>query len=221
MFALLTAMSKAGELQRIASPKQAGSPAVERARLLQHSIGNQATIQLLTQGASITTGDAGSHDSPDSEPKKTRIEIGPVDDQQEREAHRVAEQVLRMPAGEMARSSAPLEIGRKCSDCEEAEPEARARRTSVPVIVEDVLRSSGRPLDAATRSIFEQRFGRDFGAVRVHADAVAAQSAAAVDARAYTVGRHIVLGRETDGSQSGIGGRLLAHELTHTIQQAS
>jgi hypothetical protein len=91
---------------------------------------------------------------------------------------------------------------------------------TVPPIVHQVLRSPGRPLDAATRAYMEPRFGHDFGHVRVHTDAHAAQSAAAVHARAYTVGHHIVMGGGEYRPGATDGRRLLAHELGHVIQQA-
>ncbi|OBF33681.1 hypothetical protein A5724_19215 [Mycobacterium sp. ACS1612] len=88
-----------------------------------------------------------------------------------------------------------------------------------PGIVTDVLNSPGQPLDTATRSYMESRFGQDFGDVRVHTDSTAARSAAAIDAHAYTVGRDIVFGkgRFTPGSHDGR--QLIAHELTHVLQQ--
>lgn len=99
-----------------------------------------------------------------------------------------------------------------------AEPETRDS-AGAPSIVEEVLRSPGQPLDASTRAFFEPRFGHDFSKVRVHADAQAAQSAQAVNALAYTVGQHTVFaaGRYAPGTSAGK--HLLAHELTHTIQQ--
>jgi hypothetical protein len=88
-----------------------------------------------------------------------------------------------------------------------------------PPVVHDVLRSPGQPLDAATRAFMEPRFGHDFSRVRVHADARAAASARAVNAHAYTYGRDIVFdtGRYAPGSAAGQ--HLLAHELTHVLQQ--
>jgi hypothetical protein len=65
----------------------------------------------------------------------------------------------------------------------------------------------------------EPRFGRDFGDVRVHADGAAATSADAVAAQAYTVGQHIVFGAGRYAPSTPAGAHLLAHELTHTIQQ--
>jgi hypothetical protein len=90
----------------------------------------------------------------------------------------------------------------------------------VPLIVHDVLRSPGQPLDAATRAFFEPRFGRDFSQVRVHTDAPAAESAQAVNALAYTMGRDIVFGAGEYALGTTAGQWLLAHELAHTVQQA-
>lgn len=89
----------------------------------------------------------------------------------------------------------------------------------VPPIVHEVLRSNGQPLDTATRAYMEPRFGQDFSGVRVHTDSRAAESARAVNALAYTVGQDIVFGARQDNSQSSAGKRIMAHELTHTIQQ--
>ena len=88
-----------------------------------------------------------------------------------------------------------------------------------PRIVHEVLRSAGRPLDGATRSLMEARFGHDFGSVRVHADERAAESAQAVQAKAYAVGNDVVFnrGEYRPGSVAGLGS--LAHELAHVVQQ--
>lgn len=92
---------------------------------------------------------------------------------------------------------------------------------SVPTIVHDVLNSPGHSLDRATRSYFEPRFGHDFSNVRVHTDSQAAQSARSVNALAYTVGQNVVFGTSQYQPGTAQGNRLLAHELAHTIQQAS
>lgn len=86
-------------------------------------------------------------------------------------------------------------------------------------MVQEVLRSAGQPLDSSARSYFEPRFGHDFSRVRVHADAMAASSARAVDATAYTVGQHIVIDSGRYDSVTGDGRQLLGHELAHVVQQ--
>jgi hypothetical protein len=92
---------------------------------------------------------------------------------------------------------------------------------SVPLIVHEVLRSPGRPLDPAARAFFEPRFGHDFSRVRVHTDARAAESARAVQALAWTGGRDIAFAEGRYQPESGSGRRLLAHELAHVVQQGS
>jgi hypothetical protein len=91
--------------------------------------------------------------------------------------------------------------------------------SAVPAIVEDVLASPGQPLDPGTGRNMEGRFGCDFSAVRVHSDALAAASARSADADAYTVGHHIVFGAGMYAPRTLSGQRLLAHELTHVLQQ--
>jgi hypothetical protein len=87
--------------------------------------------------------------------------------------------------------------------------------------VHDVLALPGQPLDQETRNYFEPRFGHDFSKVRVHADEKAAESAGAVDALAYTVGQNIVFGARQYRPRAEQGVRLLAHELTHVVQQGN
>ncbi|MFJ5804431.1 eCIS core domain-containing protein [Streptomyces decoyicus] len=90
-------------------------------------------------------------------------------------------------------------------------------RTEQPAVqrsvVHDILRTSGRPLDEATRSDMEARLGADFSDVRIHDDSAAKASAAEVGARAYTSGSHVVIGA------GGNDKHTLAHELTHVVQQ--
>ncbi|MCJ7626535.1 MAG: DUF4157 domain-containing protein [Anaerolineaceae bacterium] len=113
---------------------------------------------------------------------------------------------------------------RKCTRCDralkrEAEYGDPAQLYGISPIVSEVLNSPGQPLDHATRAFMESRFGHDLGRVRVHADAKAQKSAQAVNANAYTVGSNIVFapGRYLPGTPDGQ--RLLAHELTHVLQQ--
>jgi len=116
--------------------------------------------------------------------------------------------------------------GGGCADCEKKKGvlqrnAANDEKTSEgPPIVNEVLSSSGRSLDAATRAFFEPRFGHDFSQVRVHTDAQAAESASAVNAHAYTVGPSVVFGEGQFAPHTGAGRQLLAHELTHVVQQS-
>lgn len=96
---------------------------------------------------------------------------------------------------------------------------AQDARGSVPDSVEATLARSGESLDAATRTFMERGFGADFASVRVHRDVQAQESAQDVDARAYTVGSHIVFGASEYSPASHAGRQLLAHELAHTLQQ--
>ena len=98
-------------------------------------------------------------------------------------------------------------------------PEAARDSFYVPAIVDEVIRSSGAPLDRETREFFEPRFGHDFSQVRVFADDRASESARSVDALAYTVGNNLVFGRGRYEPRTTQGRHLLAHELTHVIQQ--
>ncbi|WP_410638580.1 DUF4157 domain-containing protein [Amycolatopsis sp. lyj-346] len=87
--------------------------------------------------------------------------------------------------------------------------------------VHDVVGSGGAPLDAATRTDMEGRFGADFSDVRVHTDAAAHDSAKSVNAQAYTVGSSIVFQRDKYDPASDSGKHMLTHELTHVVQQRS
>lgn len=89
----------------------------------------------------------------------------------------------------------------------------------VPPIVRETLSSAGEPLDESTRSFFEARLDHDFSNVRVHTDEQAARSSATVNANAYTVGDDVVFGASQYAPRTTVGRRLLAHELTHTLQQ--
>jgi hypothetical protein len=90
---------------------------------------------------------------------------------------------------------------------------------AVPSIVHDVLRGGGERLPGDVRAFMEPRFGADFSDVRLHTDGQAAQSSRAVQAQAYTAGPHIVFGAGRYQPSTPAGQRLLAHELTHVVQQ--
>ncbi|GAB4578154.1 MAG: hypothetical protein Fur0022_08870 [Anaerolineales bacterium] len=115
--------------------------------------------------------------------------------------------------------------GGECEACKKKRLQRKAAHqaepSSVPPIVHEVLRSPGQPLDSATRAFMEPRFGADFSGVRVHTDAKAAESARAVNALAYTVGRNVVFGEGQYAPGTNEGKKLFAHELTHVQQQAA
>jgi Domain of unknown function (DUF4157) len=77
---------------------------------------------------------------------------------------------------------------------------------------------AGRPLDVATRQFMESRVGHELGRVRVHTDALAAESARTLGAQAYSVGSHVVFGAGRYDPRTPPGARLLAHELVHVAQ---
>ncbi|MGF6414019.1 DUF4157 domain-containing protein [Paraburkholderia sp. MM5482-R1] len=160
-----------------------------------------------------------------------KLVIGAFDDPLEHEADLVADRVMGLPKPRPPISAAPRDINRKCSTCEEEEKAetvqrkpslaAAASTREAPAGVEQALRSSGHPLDIYTRTHFEDRFGYDFSSVRVHTDAGAAASAASIGAAAYTAGADIVFGAGRYQPATSAGRRLLAHELTHVVQQSS
>jgi Domain of unknown function (DUF4157) len=156
----------------------------------------------------------------------TGLAIGAPHDVYEQEADRVAERVTRAPEAGIV--PAPPRISRKCVACEPEAPAAQRNSTSgrdhggeAPALVHEVVGSPGRALDTASRAYFEPRFGRALGEVRIHDDARAASSARRVNALAYTLGQHIVFGAGAYGPRSDTGRRLLAHELTHVLQQGA
>jgi Domain of unknown function (DUF4157) len=155
-----------------------------------------------------------------------KLSIGRVNDPLEHEADRVADQVTRMPTPAVPLQPAPG-LSRKITRSEgegglrkDSTELVKVTASAVPESVHEVLRSPGEPLDPSSRAYFEPRFGCDFSQVRVHADATAEQSARALHADAYTVAHNIVFGAGRLAASTPEGRRLLAHELTHVVQQS-
>lgn len=117
--------------------------------------------------------------------------------------------------------------GAECDECARKKSELQrsavnsSAPSSVPSMVHRALRSPGRPLDAGVRAMMEPKFGRDFSAVRVHTDRLAEESANSVNASAYTVGRRMVFGEGRYEPSAPQGRQLIAHELTHVVQQGT
>ena len=119
------------------------------------------------------------------------------------------------------------QAGEECEECRKKREgtlqraaASTAPTSDVPPIVHDVLNSPGQALDAGTRAFMQPHFAYDFSGVRVHTDARATESAQAVNALAYTVGRDVVFGPGQYSPETMTGKRLLAHELTHVVQQS-
>jgi hypothetical protein len=155
--------------------------------------------------------------------RKPKLATGRGDDPLEHEADRVADEVMRAPTIEAAVTSAPPRIDRKCAEEEKREKnptETAEGGVGEPARgVREVLQSPGEPLDDATRAYLEPRFMHDFSRVRVHSGPVAERSAREFNANAYTVGHDIVFGAGQFEPQTREGQRLIAHELTHVVQQ--
>ena len=139
---------------------------------------------------------------------QAKLAISQPGDALEQEADRIAEKVMTT-----AVSSAPPIIQRYAG-------QATGVTNMVLASVDSVLANSGRPLEPALRQDMEQRFGHDFSRVRVHSGGAAEQSAREVNANAYAVGHNIVFGAGRFAPGTHEGQRLIAHELTHVVQQS-
>ena len=199
-------------------------------RNLHHTHGNRFVQRLLRSGLI-----------------QAKLTVSQPGDPAEQEAERVAEVVMRPSApgvtgtAAVDRQAGGSEMQRICSTCEEKmqrqtmedEEEEMALQPATaapgqPTVVRpefeaqvQAQRGGGQPLPTSVRAFFEPRFERDFSQVRVHADTPAAESAQAVQALAYTVGSDIVFGAGQYAPATTAGQRLLAHELTHVVQQGA
>jgi hypothetical protein len=133
------------------------------------------------------------------------LEVTPANDPSEREAHDVADRVVRMPVSDTAIGSTK----QASPSMQGAAPEQLAGSIA-----------TGRPLDFATRPFMEAAFARDFSRVRVHVGSEAATSARGLNALAYTIGNDIFFAEGQYSPYTSQGARLLAHELTHVVQQS-
>jgi hypothetical protein len=163
---------------------------------------------------------------PDSSGIQTKLAISTPGDRFEVEADAVADHAMRVPD--------PM-VQRQCKGCPDAsepsqnhEEKRQIQRLAngeagIDEVASNYTRrlGDGAPLDAASRSYFEPYFGHDFSNVRVHSDAKAAASARDVGALAYTVGPHLVFASGEYNPSSEAGRKLLAHELTHHVQQSA
>ena len=160
---------------------------------------------------------------------QTKLTINKQGDRYEQEADRVADKLTAAPESHTSPACACGGSCPKCSGGHDARERIQTKparghhagEAAAPPSVEKAVSSRGEPLDPAARDFFEPRFGRDFGHVRVHTGASASESAEDVNARAYTLGSHIVFRQREYAPGSREGLRLLAHELTHVVQQGA
>ena len=153
-----------------------------------------------------------------------KLKVGAPDDRFEREADRVAERVTSGAAAAGPVAVQPVSgttVHRQPDGASASGTSLGATSSGVPSAVHRSLDSGGRSLPDSTREHFESRFGHDFSKVRIHTDQRASEGASAINARAFTSGSHIVFGAGQFAPQSSVGQKLLAHELTHVLQQRS
>ena len=161
---------------------------------------------------------------------QAKLAINKAGGEYEQEADRIADKVTQMQEPHLQRACA---CGDTCPTCrkkhsDDAEQIQTKRiqpghtdQSPAPASVREVLTSPGYPLPLSVRSFMEPRFGYDFSSVSIHSDAAAAQSAAEVNAHAYTVGNNIAFGAGQFSPDTSEGRWLLAHELAHVVQQSS
>jgi Domain of unknown function (DUF4157) len=137
---------------------------------------------------------------------QAKLSVGAVNDPLEAEADRIADQVMHRPG-----SAGNGNAGRQSA--------GGLRHEGSVASSSELLSGAGRPLDTSARAFFEPRFGLDFSRVRIFSDEQAARSAQSIGALAYTAGPNIAFGGGLYQPGTGDGRRLLAHELTHVVQQ--
>ncbi len=170
---------------------------------LHQSIGNRA-VQRLIQSHYI----------------QAKLQVSTPGNQYEQEADRVADTVMRTPDprgnSEVTISNRPQisSLNRKCSECEKEVSREPGMESQI-----ERLRGGGQQLPQPLRAYFEPRFGHDFGGVRLHTGSHAVEAAQKINAKAFTVGNDVAFGAAEYSPETGAGKRLLAHELTHVIQQ--
>ena len=156
-----------------------------------------------------------------------KLTIGQPNDKYEQEADRVADQVMRMP-----QSDQPVQ--RKCEKCEE-ELQMKSRDRSISTIQQKSIgenismqglqsslqqsKGGGQPLDTTTNQLMSRGIGADFSNVKIHTDSNAIQMNQQLNAKAFTNGSDVYFNQNQYNPQSSEGKHLLAHELTHVVQQ--
>jgi len=222
-------------MKTFASKEKRSAPAVGKVRsYVHHPMGPAQQVQRAEIRRILRSTDA-----------QAKLTISQPNDKYEQEADRVADQVMAMPdpklqcqpEGEeeeetlqtklLADRITPL-VQRQEEPPEEEEEELQAKSkpgetsTVTPSLESRLhsLRGSDQPLSKSDCAFFESRFGRDFSGVRVHTGPQAAKTAQVIHSRAFTIGRNVVFGSGLYAPGTTEGRKLLAHELTHVVQQS-
>jgi hypothetical protein len=187
----------------------------------------------LTNTTAFNFGNINFHRSGNNSLVQPKLEINQPGDQYEQEADAMADKVMRVSDKDVAQNSytSGMNIQRKCAECEKEDKEKKLQRKEnssekvntgnhLETYVKN-LGNSGQPLSREERNFFEPKFGHDFSKVRIHNDHRAADSAKAINAQAYTYGNNIVFNQSKYSPQTNAGKKLMAHELSHTIQQTN
>jgi hypothetical protein len=162
---------------------------------------------------------------------KPKLSINEPGDHYEREADAMADKVMRLTDASAIHNAffkpAANTIQRKCQACEEDDKHVHRKENDGKETTGsngldnyvNTLSSSGQPMPESSRKFFEPKFGHDFSKVKLHTDSVAAKSAQSINALAYTTGNNIVFNSGQYSPESDSGKKLMAHELTHVVQQ--
>jgi hypothetical protein len=218
------------KIQKPDPPRSINSP-VDQILFLQRTIGNQAVQRLFKSGII-----------------QAKLKIGQPNDIYEQEANRIAEQVMRMSEPQLQRHPeeekdavlndsegtiqtkpiasqiTPL-VQRQVEEEEEELIQSKENSSSTAEVTSaiesniNLLRGGGQPLSESVKIYFEPRFGHDFSHVRIHTDNKANELAKLINAKAFTTGKDVVFGAGQYSFNTSTGKRLLAHELTHVVQQ--
>jgi hypothetical protein len=160
-----------------------------------------------------------------------KLTVNQPNDVYEQEADAMADKVMRMTNTSASHDAffkpAISQVQRKCQACEEEEKHVHRKENGGSALQDNSgldsfvssLGNSGQRMPAAIRRFFEPKFGHDFSDVKIHTDAVAAKSAQSINALAYTTGNNIVFNSGQYSPETGSGKKLMAHELTHVVQQ--
>jgi hypothetical protein len=153
---------------------------------------------------------------------QAKLQINQAGDQYEQEADRIADKIMRMPD----KDSSPEHSQSQSAPLSESVTPVVQTKSEGGAVASNVLsaktlpsQGGGSPLDGGVRSFMQNRFGADFSDVKVHTDPQAVQLNRELKARAFTIGKDIYFDKGQYRPDSFEGKQLLAHELTHTLQQ--